>query len=137
MFSARAQAGPIVCLYPPLSPWGPKIPHSTLCAGAVESGRACGRRGLGGHDPGASTSDLCVLGGDSYLGLGWGRALLFYWHHLGGMCCFVMHVPGPGLMRVQGPGRRLADCGSCRRVELNVTNRRNGRPVDTSRKFSS
>ena len=33
---------------------------------------------------------LCALGGDSYFGLGRGRALLVCWRHLGGMCCGVM-----------------------------------------------
>ena len=29
-----------------------------------------------------------------------------------------MHVTGPGLMHMQRPGRRVAGCGSCRRIQL-------------------
>ena len=46
-----------------------------------------------------------------------GRALLVYWCHLGGVCRGVMHAWCPGLMHVQRPGRRVASCSSCRRVE--------------------
>ena len=60
----------------------------------------------------------CVHSGDSYFGLGWGWASLVYWHHLGGMCCEVMHVTRPVLMHVQRPGRRVAGCCLCRRVQL-------------------
>ena len=67
-----------------------------------------------------TVNSRCVLGGDSYSGLGWGRALLVYWRYLGGMCCVLMHVTGPGLMRMQRPGRRVPGCGSCRRVKLNA-----------------
>ena len=67
---------------------------------------------------GASTSDLCALGGDLYLGLDWSWDSLVYWCHLGGICCGVMHEAGPGLMSVQRPGRQVASCGVCRRVKL-------------------
>ena len=71
-----------------------------------------------GGCPGASAPDLCALGGDSNYGLGLGRALHVYLRSLGRMLCGVINLTCPGLMHVQRPGRRVAGCGSCRRVSL-------------------
>ena len=114
-FSARSQACPIARLSPPLSPRRPKSPPATLCTAAVVPGRACGRRGFAP----APRLPICVRwGGDSYFGLSWGRALLVYRRHLGGMCCGVMHVTCPGLMHVQRPGRRIVMCSKERTPQI-------------------
>ena len=54
---------------------------------------------------GCNTRASPSLGGDSYFGLGWGRALLVYWRHLDGMCCGMTCA---GLMHVQRPGDRAS-----------------------------
>ena len=50
----------------------PTSPPATLCASAVVSGHARGSQGIAS----APRLSICALLGDSYCGLGWGRALL-------------------------------------------------------------
>ena len=118
-FSTRPQAGPVVRLYPLLS-LAPR-PESCLatcaptpwCLGVLAVG--C---------PGALTSDLCALGGDSCFGLDRGRALLAYKCHLGGVCCRVMHAWCLGLVHVRRPGRRVAGCSRLPVVQIIMTSMR-------------
>ena len=100
-------------LSPPPSPPETKAPPDPLCPCAVVSW-AC-LWAPGGYR-GASTSDDWALGGVPYLGPGWVRAMLI--HCVGGKCCVVLCVMCPGRMQVQWPGRWVAGCGSCRRVQL-------------------
>ena len=71
-----------------------------------------------GGCPGATTSDVWALGGASYFGPGWVQALLVACGFVGGMCCVVLRLMGPGRMHVQWPGWWVAGCGSCRRNRL-------------------
>ena len=89
---ARPPASPVVRLSPPFSLWGTKNPVVTLCACAVQSGRAWARRGVAP----APRFRICVQSGAvpplaSGVGriFGWVWALLVYWRHLCGMYCRV------------------------------------------------
>ena len=102
------------CCAPPLSPRIPKSPlllfsPAPWCLGVLV--------GAGGLPRRLNFCSVCTRS-DPYFDLGWGWVSLVYWHHLGSMCCGVIHVTGPRLMRVQRPGRLVAGCRSCRRVKL-------------------
>ena len=113
--SARPLAGPVARPSPPLSLWGTKRPVTTLCACAVESWRALGRRGVAP----APRFLICVPSGAVPT-----LALAGAGPCLSTVATFVACIPvlwrdGPGVVHVvRRPGRRVAGRGLRRRVRL-------------------
>ena len=60
----------------------------------------------------APIATVWAFGGASYFGPGWVRAMP------GGICCVELCVMGTGRMQMLWPGRWVAGCGSCRRLQL-------------------